>query len=134
MLTGVASSFILSDVRACTLRSCVVSVPAVAQSCPHSQGLPPAAALVRDLHHGHHSSVSLIVLQQVLSGGLACQNSVGMNENENSSDLNSKINPHAGVFQFWWVFFCFFFQVFFFLSGVERMSQGFLFPWKEKLV
>lgn len=123
MLTDVASSFILSDVRTCTLRSCVVSVPAGAQSCPHSQGLPPAAALVRDLHHGHHSSVSLIVLQQVVSGGLACQNSVGMNENENSSDLNSKINPHTGVFQFWCFFFCFL-----------GMFQGFLFPWKKKLV
>lgn len=40
-------------------RSSVVSLPAGAASCPHSQGFPPAAALVRNLHHGHHSSVSL---------------------------------------------------------------------------
>lgn len=42
----------------CIFRSSVVSVPAGAPSCPHSQGLPPAAALVWNLHHGHHSSVS----------------------------------------------------------------------------
>lgn len=40
-------------------RSSVVSLPAAAPSCPHAQGFPPAAALVRNLHHGHHSSVSL---------------------------------------------------------------------------
>lgn len=41
-----------------TFRSSVVSLPAASPSCPHSQGFPPAAALVRNLHHGHHSSVS----------------------------------------------------------------------------
>ena len=39
-------------------RSSVVSLPAGAPSCPHSQGFPPAAALVGNLHHGHHSGVS----------------------------------------------------------------------------
>ena len=40
-------------------RSSVVPLPAAAPSCPDSQGFPSAAALVRNLHHGHHSGVSL---------------------------------------------------------------------------
>lgn len=87
MLTGEASCFIPSDVCVCTFRSRVVSLPAGAPSCPHSQGFPTAATLVRDLHHGHHSSVSLIVLQQVLSEGPTWQDSVGMNKNKNSRGL-----------------------------------------------
>lgn len=40
-------------------RSSVVSLPAGAPSCSHPQGVSSAAAVVRNLHHGHHSSVSL---------------------------------------------------------------------------
>ena len=46
-------------------RSSVVSLPAGAPSSSDPQGVPSTAALVWNLHHGHHSSVSLISEERV---------------------------------------------------------------------